>query len=176
MKLLDWIDRALVVVACIALSAIMILTTISVFGRYFFAAPIPDDLVMSEILMVFVAFLPLSYVQARREHVFVTIFTDWMSTGWKVFLETVGTLIGTFIFTIVAWAVFTNFLDAWETGSYFDGPLQLPEWPGRLVVACGLALFALRLVIDSIAAVIGLVTGRAVASRSEFETLLEREA
>ena len=34
MKYFDWLDRALVFIACLALVVMMLLTTVSVFGRY----------------------------------------------------------------------------------------------------------------------------------------------
>ena len=68
MKVLDWLDRVFVTAAMGILVVMMCLTTISVFGRYFFGAPIPDDLILSEHLMVFLVFLPLGAVQAARQH------------------------------------------------------------------------------------------------------------
>jgi TRAP-type C4-dicarboxylate transport system permease small subunit len=153
----------------------MLLTTISVIGRYFFKAPIPDGLVMSEFLMVFVVFLPLSAVQAAREHVFVTIFTEWMSNKKKVVMETIGVVIGFCIFTVIASAVFTDFFEAWSAGAYHEGPLELPEAPPRFIVFLGLAVFSIRLLVDAIKSVIGLYTGKAVAARSEEARALESE-
>jgi TRAP-type C4-dicarboxylate transport system permease small subunit len=175
MKLFDWLDRALLLVAVLALVVMMLLTTTSVLARYFFNAPIPDDLVLSESLMVFVAFLPLSYVQARREHVFVTLFTDWMSNRSKVLMEMVGVIIGFVIFSIIAAAVYTHFSEALEVGSYNEGQLEVPEWPARFIVFFGLAIFAVRLLVDAVVAIIGVVTGSAVAARSEAEIALEKE-
>lgn len=175
MKILLWIDRVVVFISVVALVAMMLLTTVSVIGRYLFAMPIPDDLVMSEFLMVFVVFLPLGAVQASREHVFVTIFTEWMSNRSKVVMETIGVLVGLGIFGIIACAVFTDFLQAWSVGAYVDGPLELPEYPARFVAFFGLALFALRLLVDGVISVIGLITGTAVATRSEEARALEAE-
>lgn len=150
------IDRALVVIAIGALVLMMGITTVSVIGRKLFNAPIPDDLVMSEMLMVFVVFLPLSYVQLHREHVFVTLFTDWMSRPARLALETLGLLIGLAIFGLVAAATFTDFHEAWSVGAYEDGPLELPEWPSRFVVFLGMLVFSVRLFVDLIAAIVSL--------------------
>ena len=110
-------------------------------GRYLFAAPIPDDLVFSEFLMVFIVFLPLSSVQASREHVFVTIFTEWMPNRKKVVLETFGVFIGLIAFTIVAAAVYTDFKESYDIQAYVEGPLELVEWPARdldhSIIQCG---------------------------------------
>jgi TRAP-type C4-dicarboxylate transport system permease small subunit len=175
MKILDWIDRAVVLVAMVALVAMMLLTTVSVTGRYFFSRPIPDDLVLSEFLMIFVVFLPLSAVQAKREHVFVTIFTDWMTNRAKVVMETFGVIVGLVAFTIVGWASFHEVYGSWQAGSYVDGPLELPEWPPRFALFFGVALFTVRLLVDAIRSVISLRQGTAVAARSEEERALDAE-
>ncbi len=174
-KILDWIDRIVVAIAIVALVTMMLLTTVSVIGRYFFSAPIPDDLVMSEFLMIFVVFLPFAAVQAAREHVFVTIFTEWMPDSQKVVMETIGVVLGFFIFSLISAAVFTDFYGAWEVGAYMDGPLELPEAPIRFVAFFGLALFSVRLLVDSITSVHALITGTAHASRSEEARALDSE-
>ncbi len=175
MKFFDMIDRIVVVIAVVALVTMMLMTTVSVIGRHFFAAPIPDDLVFSEMLMVFVVFLPFSAVQAAREHVFVTIFTEWMSNDTKVVMETIGVVVGLCIFTLVTCTVWTDFLDAYEVGAYVDGPLELPESPARFVAFFGLALFSIRLLIDAITSVGGLMRGSAVASQSEEARVIQAE-
>jgi TRAP-type C4-dicarboxylate transport system permease small subunit len=172
-KILDYIDRAAVVIAVVAILAMMLLVTASVIGRYFLSMPIPGDLVLSEFLMVFVAFLPLAAVQASREHVFVTIFTDWMKNNTKVALEAIGVVIGLFIFTILAAATFTDFFHAWSVGTYTEGEIEFPEAPPRFIVFLGLALLAVRLLVDAIAAVHGLRTGEAAAARGEADRALD---
>ncbi|MDE0726919.1 MAG: TRAP transporter small permease [Alphaproteobacteria bacterium] len=152
-----------------------LLVCFSVLGRYLFAAPIPDDLVFSEFLMVFVVFLPLSSVQASREHVFVTIFTEWMPNRKKVILETFGVFVGLIAFTIVGWAVFTDFYESYEIQAYVEGPLELVEWPAKFAVFFGVALFAVRLLVDLIQSIHGIVNDTATATRSEEDRILDAE-
>lgn len=173
MKILDQIDRLAVLVAIVAIVAMTLLICVSVIGRYFFSMPIPGDLVLSEFLMVFVAFLPLGAVQAKREHVFVTIFTDWMRNDTKVILETVGVVIGLLIFGILGAATFTDFHHAWTLGTYTEGDVELPEAPPRFIIFFGLTLFAVRLAVDAVRAVVGLFTGEALATRSDAERVLD---
>ena len=175
MKALDFIDRAAIVIAIVAILAMTLLICVSVIGRYFFSMPVPGDLVLSEFLMVFIAFLPLSAVQAQREHVFVTIFTDWMANNSKVVLETVGVIFGLLIFAILAGATFTDFHHAWERGTFTEGEIEFPEAPPRFVVFFGLALFSVRLLVDAVRSVVGLRTGEAKAARSETERALDIE-
>lgn len=175
MKILDWFDRVFVTAAMTILVVMMCLTTISVFGRYFFGAPIPDDLILSEHLMVFLVFLPLGAVQAAREHVFVTIFTEWMSNDAKVIMETIGVIVGFFIFAIITAAVFTDFQQAWEVGAYSEGQLEVPESPARFAIFVGLLLLTLRLLVDAVIGVHGLITGSAVATKSEEARVMDAE-
>ena len=175
MKILDTIDRVAVVTSIVAIIAMMLLITVSVIGRYLFSLPIPGDLVMSEFLMVVVIFLPLAAVQAKREHVFVTFFTDRMNNNPKVVMETFGVVIGLFIFTIIAAATFTDFHHAWTVGAYTEGEIEFPEAPPRFVVFFGIFLFAVRLLVDAVQSVVGLFTGEALAARGETERALDIE-
>jgi TRAP-type C4-dicarboxylate transport system permease small subunit len=175
MKILDYIEQTAVVIAVIAIVTMTLLVTCSVIGRYVLNMPIPGDLVLTEFLMVFVAFLPLGAVQASREHVFVTIFTDWMQNNTKVVLEAIGVVIGLFIFTILAAATFTDFFHAWSVGTYTEGEIEFPEAPPRFIVFLGLGLFAVRLLVDAIRAVVGLITGEALAARGETDRALDIE-
>lgn len=173
MKIFDTIDRIVVFIAILSLLSMMLMTSVSVIGRYFFAMPIPDDLVFSEMLMICVVFLPFSAVQAAREHIFVTIFTEWMSNHTKVVLETIGVVVGFIVFTLVTVTVWTDFLICWEDACYVDGPLELPESPARFVAFFGLALFSVRLLVDSVTSIHGLIKGSAVATLSEEARVIE---
>ena len=175
MNILDCLDRVFVAAAMGILVVMMCLTTISVFGRYFFGAPIPDDLILSEHLMVFLVFLPLGAVQAARQHVFVTIFTDWMSNETKVVMETIGVMVGFFIFLIITCAVYTDFQQSWEVGAYSEGQLEVPESPARFAIFVGLLLLTARLLIDAVIGVHGLIKGNSVATKSEEARILDAE-
>ena len=146
--LLIFLDRFLVVVAIIALLAILALTTISVIGRYVFNAPLPDDVVINEYLMVGVVFLPLAYVQRHRGHLFVAVFTDWLSATARIGLEILSLTISVGIFGLLTAATLGDFLGAWQIDAYTEGQLELRQWPARLLVSVGLGVFALRLLVD----------------------------
>ncbi len=175
MKILQWLDRVSVMISVTALIILTAEICVSVTGRHFFAAPIPDDLVISEFLMVFIVFLPLSSIQAAREHVFVTIFTEWLPNKTKVVLETFGVFVGLIAFTIIAAAVLTDFKHAWDYGSYVEGLWELREWPPKLALFLGITLFTARLWVDAVQSVIGIVKGTATATRSEEDRILEAE-
>ena len=175
LKTFEVIDRIALWFSVAALIAIMCITCVSVIGRYFFNSPIPDDLVMNEFLMVVVAFLPLAAVQASREHVFVTIFSDWLPNRPKVAMEIFGVYLGVVIFTIITCATYTDFKQAFDIGAYEEGALEIPEAPFRFIVFFGLLLFSIRLAVDGVISTIGFFTGEAQATRSEEERALDVE-
>lgn len=175
MKFLGFLDRIAIILAVAALLAIMSITCISVVGRYFFGSPIPDDLSISEKLMVVLAFLPLAAVQAAREHVFVTVFSDWLPNRTKVGLETFGILIGVIFFGLLAMASWVDFRHAFTAGSYTQGPLDIMHWPFKLVLCIGLWLFFIRLVVDLFRSIYGIATGTLEAAKSEEDRVLDIE-
>jgi TRAP-type C4-dicarboxylate transport system permease small subunit len=174
-KLLQWFDRMMVVISVTALVVLTAEVCVSVIGRYLFSAPIPDDLVISEFLMVFIVFLPLSSIQAAREHVFVTIFTEWMPNNIKAMLETFGVFIGLIGFSIIAVATYADFKHAWDYGSYVTGLWELVEWPAKFAVFAGIALFAVRLLVDFIQSIAAVIRGTATATKPEEDRVLDGE-
>ncbi len=143
-----FIERAMVAAAIAALVLMTGITTVSVIGRYAFNSPIPDDLVMSELLMIFVVFIPLSYVQRQRAHVNVTIFTDWMPERGRAVLDTFSLLVGAVIFGVISGATFMDFYAAFSVGAYVEGPLELPESPSRFALFLGVFLLFIRLIVE----------------------------
>ncbi len=159
-KVLNFIDRILMLIASVTLIAMMMITSVSVLGRYFFLKPIPDDVTANELLLVLVAFLPLSLVQARREHIMVNVFTEWMQPRSKAILDTFGLVVGAVIFAFLTWASLEMALHAAEAGAYIEGLLNLPESPSRFALAIGIGVLTLRLITNALRSVIGIASDR----------------
>ncbi len=174
-KILKKIDNLAIWMSVSALILITVVSCISVVGRYFFGTPIPDDLSISEKLMVFV-FMPLAAVQSAREHVFVSLFSDWLSNRPKVVMETIGVIIGAIFFTLAAAASYVDFKDAYEVGAYTSGPLNIPHAPFKFFLFVAITLFSFRLIVDAVMMTAGLFTGKAVASLSDVSRLRDIEA
>ncbi|SLN75746.1 TRAP transporter small permease [Oceanibacterium hippocampi] len=142
---LAWIEKTGVDVSALAIIVLGVIITVSVLGRTFFGKMIPDDIVISGELMVTLVALPWAYVTADRGHVAVEVFTDWMSRGAQVWLELLAVIVGLVMVAPLTWATGVALWQAWDFGSYFDGVLYLPEWPGRLTFFIGFALMLVRL-------------------------------
>ncbi|MFK7964075.1 MAG: TRAP transporter small permease [Burkholderiaceae bacterium] len=112
------VDRTLVIAAAIAFFVMLSITVVSVIGRYFFNAPIPDDIVFNELLMVFLVFLPFAYVQRKRQHVTVTLVSDWFSKHNQYYFEVFGNVLGFLIFCLISYATWQDFQSSWEVLAY----------------------------------------------------------
>lgn len=142
------IDRVFADVAGLALVAMMLLTVASSAGRFGYSMPIPDVEAIAEMLLVAVAFLPLAYTQALREHVEVTLFTDHLSSraiGWFVWF---GCLVGLIGFAFLGYAMGLGAHRAYVTGDAYLGVNQIVTWPARMIAVVGIVALIIRLVLD----------------------------
>ncbi|MAL77756.1 MAG: hypothetical protein CMN55_01375 [Sneathiella sp.] len=153
-----YFERFLVLIAGIAIMVMLSITTISVIGRHFIGAPIPDDVTLNEFLMVFVIFLPFAYVQFKKEHISVTLLADMMPARAVDAIDVLAQLLGLIFYGLMACSAYYYFLDSWIVGSFMEGPLSIPEWPTRLIFFAGVLIMALRLIVDLIKSIHKLIT------------------
>lgn len=139
------IDRGLTAIASVALVLMLVITIISVTGRYIFNSAIPDDIVMNELLMPWVMFLPLAYVHRHDEHIVVTLFSDRLPAWMQPVLVWVANALGALVFGLIAYAVWGDFHDAWVVKSHNEGFLELPNYYSKFALFLGIALYALRM-------------------------------
>lgn len=166
-KLATGIDKLLVVISSATILLMLCITTISVIGRYLFKEPIPDDVVMNELLIVVLVFLPFAFVQRMKQHVFVTLFTDKMSAQKQLVFETFGNFVGLILFLLLSYATFSDFREAFEVLAYNEGLLKLPEYPSRFAVFFGIAMMTLRLAIDVVTGIQGVINGDGIDNGTE---------
>lgn len=142
------VDRVLADVAGVALFAMMLLTVLSSAGRFLFAWPVPDAEAIAEMLLVAVVFLPMAWTQAQRQHVEVTLFTDFARAEIRRRLIWFGCLVGFVAFSMLTYAMSRGALRAYETGDSYLGVNEIVTWPARTIAVVGLAAFVLRLALD----------------------------
>ncbi len=139
------VERALGVIARLALVALGAVVTLSVASRALGNNVIPDDVLVVSELMLVVILAPLPLVTAMREHIAVTVFTERLRGAPLRALGILGHLAGLAFFGSLAWAFFVMLAGSWETGEYYEGFLRIPHWIGHAFAAAALALVAIRL-------------------------------
>lgn len=143
-----WIDRLLVWIGAAGLLLMMTATVISAAGAAIFSRPVPDIVTVDEALMAFVVFLPLAFVQLKRDHIEVGIATDWLPPRPLAAFKLFGMVVSFAIFGLLFFALAQGAWGAYEENDLYTGEFSFPSWPVRAVAALGVGGFLVRLLVD----------------------------
>ena len=127
----------------------MLMVAVDALGRKV-ASALPGALEFSEAFMVPAVFLPLMFVQLRREHVFVGVVTYWLSPRTRAFLDGVAALVGILIFGYLTWLALGKAIQAFTVGEYRVAVISVPIWPFRWIIPFGTGLMVLQLALNAI--------------------------
>jgi len=148
--LAKWIDIPLLWIGAVGLISMMVLTVLSSAGNTFFSRPVPDIVTLDEVLMAFVVFLPLAYVQLGRHHIEVTLATDWLPPPALRWVKVFAMVVMLVTFSLLAWALGVSAWESYLDNDVYTGEYTIPSWPWRGIAALGAATMILRLLIDLI--------------------------
>lgn len=146
--------------ACVIFS-LMCLVVADVFGRKFFNSPIQGSIEVTELTLVVMVYLSVSYVQARREHVRLELFSSRLSESVLYSLNLLGLVIALVISVIIMWRIGLFAWESWTTDDRTMGIVEIPIWPSKFTVFFGFVLLCVRLIIDICGALMGVDTGEA---------------
>lgn len=165
-KVAEKLSWLLLWIGAIALLLLMLHVSADVAGKYIFNRPIPGTLeVVANYYMVACVFLPLAFVQLRRQHLFVEMFTLGLNTRNTVLLDGFVALLSTAYTGVLTWLVFNQAIDATIQGeiqdvTYFD----LPVWPVRWILPLSFGLMTLILALQGVNDLIHGLTNRGRSS------------
>lgn len=164
-QFMDAVDTVLVFVAKLILAAMVAVTFVSVIARTFFNSSVPDDLLMNEMFMVALVFLPLGWVQSIGAHLEVTVLTDFFPDAVQKILISFGLLLGLVVFGGMTYASWHTAYEAYVFDQLaYNSVLGLREWPVMLIIPIGLAWWCLRLFIQLV------VPASRPATETEFDS------
>lgn len=148
-----------------ALAAFLLLPLIGsmvfeVFSRYVFSSPTSWAYEVGYMLMAAIFVLGIAYTLKQRQHVSVDIVSGLLGARGKAIVDLVGYC---FLFPCVAWITWglaNNAIHSYLTGEVSGESSWNPKlWPYRVVIAIGLAVFAIQIFAECIKAVRGLIVG-----------------
>lgn len=154
------LENLAMILAGIVLLTMGLIIVFSILGKVLFLRPIPDDLLMVGLLNVAVIVLPLAYVERMRGHITVTVTTDWLGTRALGALRVLGALAMGVFFGGIGFMVARRMPDEIAKGAYYDGVLQIPTWPMKIVFGAAILLFVARLVLSIIDGLHTAITGQ----------------
>ena len=143
-KGIQTINRFIAAVSGCFLIPLMIITAADVVARDVFNHPIPGTIELSQYMLAVFILLGLAYTQQVKAHVAVSLVTSRLSYSTQLFLKLITTLIGLFIFSILAWQ---GLVVGIEERTVSD-MLRIPQSPFRILVAIAAFFVCLELLID----------------------------
>jgi TRAP-type C4-dicarboxylate transport system permease small subunit len=138
------VNRFIASVGAWFLIPLMLITAADVVARDVFNHPIPGTVELSQYMLAVFILLGFAYAHQVKAHVAVSIITSRLPHHAQLILYVITTLIGLFIFSILAW-------QGWVVGieeRTVSDMLRVPQYPFRLLVAVAAFLICLELLID----------------------------
>jgi len=126
---------------------LMFLAVFQVVGRKVFNMPVPGYVDWVEFAMAIFCFLSIAYTQKLGGHVRMEFFIGRFKGRLLWGLEAIGTMIALFIISVLMWYAYTHFLRAWTIGDT-SMDIELPIWPGKILVAFAFFSLNIRLLIQ----------------------------
>lgn len=152
--MLSWIDRisqatdrALLVIGCVFLLAMMLHIAVDVIARFAFNASIVGTLeTVSFYHIVIAVFLPLAYVERRGEHIRVDLFVQKMPRRAQLALYVLACLIGIAFFGALTWQSGVDAVRSTERGETIMSNFLFYIWPSRWALPIGFGAIVLAIV------------------------------
>ena len=132
----------------ITLSAVVLITSADVVGRYCFNMPIIGANELLELSMAVFGGFAIVYTTTRRGHISVDLFFVMFSRRLQTAIHVFGYLLGSLVWGVVAYRVLALGKESVITG-YSSTILNIHTGYFELVLAFALALFSLILLIQA---------------------------
>lgn len=143
---LAWLENVFLLVGVICIMGLCLIIASSVLLRTFASSGVPDEIIIVGEMMIGALILPLAFVAADRGFICVEIFTQMLGPKFQQVLNVLTVIVGLVAVIPITYAAYLSMVDAFESGGYFFGMLQLPQWPGRSMFFLGYFLFFIRLI------------------------------
>ena len=127
--------------AAILLGSIVV-TIMSVTGRYSLALPVPGDYELVEILCGVAVFLFFPYTHARQGNITAEFFTAALPERYKVALDAFHDLVFAVVAAILTWRVGHGLVDKFASGET-SIMIRIPLWWGYGFAVLSMALLTL---------------------------------
>lgn len=157
-------------VAAWVILVLMFITSADVIGRYFFNKPIQTVYEVSQNLLLVIVFLSVAYVASVRGHPKVDIATSWLPWKGQIAIDIFGWVLALTMMSLVTWQTGIRAWTSWVVQDYTMGLIDIPLWPGKIILPVGIGMLSIRLIIIIIEDVSHLASG---VPPKEFEKIIE---
>ncbi|MFC1945800.1 TRAP transporter small permease [Chloroflexota bacterium] len=139
------IEKWFSVVGALAVVLIMAGVATQIVARYAFNEAFAGIYEGSELLIVVVVFLSLSYIQSIRSHISMDFVVNRLPKRVQRGVSIVVLTLAFALFVVVTIRSGSYAYEQWDIGAASMGVIDFPLWPSRVFVPIGTALISLRL-------------------------------
>ena len=148
MRLLDHLNRAIVVLSAVALVVASSVLTYSVVLRYFSPQPTDWQDEFSVFLLIGVSFMAAAWVQSQRGHIGIEAVAHLLPPKFDRLRLRVVDAASALFCAFFAWKSWTLLHEAWVDGYVSSSSWAPPLWIPYLTMAFGMSLLTLQIVLQ----------------------------
>ncbi|WP_425722643.1 TRAP transporter small permease [Hydrogenophaga sp. R2] len=152
LKLLSFLAQVCAVLAGLLLTAITLVTCLSLIGRNTTGQTLVGDYELTAVVAGAAVALFMPWCQIQREHIIVDFFTARMPAGVNAMLDRFGALVLGVVMGLLAWRTGIGALSAHSTQTT-TMMLGFPEWIAYTAMVPPLALTAVIALVQSFSSV-----------------------
>ena len=149
MRLLDYLNRAIVVLSSIALVVASCVLTYSVVLRYFSPQPTDWQDEFSVFLLIGVTFLSAAWVHSQRGHIGIEALAAILPPRANRIRMLVVDMLSALFCAFFAWKSWTLLHEAWVEGYYSATSWAPPLWIPYLAMSAGMTLLTVQIVVQA---------------------------
>jgi TRAP-type C4-dicarboxylate transport system permease small subunit len=154
-KILLPVSLVLQGVGAVVLAVMMFLTASDVTLRQFKLPIMGTDDITAFLMAILISF-GLAYCTIKKGHVQVDLIVEHLPKRIQAIIDTITTLLGFSLCTLITWQAFTNMVSVYNSGAT-SWTLNIIVFPFAGLVAFGFALFTLVLLAGFFKALTGVV-------------------
>jgi TRAP-type C4-dicarboxylate transport system permease small subunit len=148
-RLLDYLNRAIVVLSSVALVVASCVLTYSVVLRYFSPQPTDWQDEFSVFLLIGVTFLSAAWVQSQRGHIGIEALAAILPPRVNHIRMLVVDMLSALFCAFFAWKSWTLLHEAWVEGYYSATSWAPPLWIPYLAMSAGMTLLTVQIVVQA---------------------------
>jgi TRAP-type transport system small permease protein len=153
---LGWVHTPLHVAAGVTMLALLAWTIADIVGRTFFTSPMRGTVELTELAVVVLVYLGLSYAESRDRHIAVDLLYVRLPVRARLAMRVFAGLFGVVVIAVMTWRLFL-YAGQLDAGGYTTGILRIPLYPVALVAVLGAAVFLVAIIANTAVAFIALI-------------------
>ncbi len=143
------------VVGATLIGLLALLVVADVVGRNF-GSPVTGIVELAAQTVVISAFLTIPFVMRKGSHIRATVLVSRLPELWRRGFEVLAFAVGVFIFALLAYSSWGNFVTDYTAASYEgEGALRIPTWPARLTIFLASMLMVVEGLLSIVKTIIG---------------------